>query len=141
MRHIFSCCIFIFFSINASAADWVKIGSNRDGDVYYDKTRIDILGPTWTGNGRTYLRVPVLINYYKPSNYYTKTSTYNSAVEITLFDCSSPYYRVSRLVLSSEQYDHGDAIADWELSEKDTPWDKPGPLSKKTFMAINYLCK
>jgi hypothetical protein len=100
------------------------------------------LGPAWTGNGRTYLRIPVLINYYKPNNSLTKNKTYNSEVRIELYDCNSKYSRSERIVLSSEKFDFGVKVADFDfLNEKESPWGRRGPIiGDKVFSETSHLC-
>lgn len=135
--------IFVFsfvFSMNTYAADWISVGVDRVGDVAYEQSRIVILDPSYYETLNKVIRVPILYNYNQPQNYYFKTHAYMSTVNITLFDCRTGFARAERMVISSQKYDSGDKLADYEYSEKDEPWGKPGPLTGKVFSRIKYLC-
>lgn len=128
-------------SLSAKAADWVTVGSDRDGDLAYEQSRIEILDPSYYNTKNKIMRVPILINYNQPQNYFSKSRPYMSTVYIQLFDCKTGYTRVERLVVSSQKYDLGDKILDVNYSEKDDPWNKiDGPLTVKAFTKLRYLC-
>jgi hypothetical protein len=94
--------IFIFSSGFANA-EWIKVGTNASAagvgvDFFYDNSRIEILKPSDTKNGKTYLRIATLDNYHKPTNHYQLGKMVNSAVEFRLYDCSSTRTRIDRIV-------------------------------------------
>jgi len=127
-------------------AEWIKVGTNTSYlgvgvDFYYDNSRIEILKPSVTKNGKTYLRVATLDNYHKPTNYYQLNRMVNSVVEFRLYDCTSTRTRIDNIVLSSGKYDGGDKLADWEVDESRSPWDYPGSLQRNLFLDLKYLCK
>jgi len=130
---------------NAFAVDWVLVGSDELGSIYYDQSAVAVYSPDSVAlfffkTNDAHLQVYILYNYLRLKNEFSPSYPYMSTVERAFYNCRTGNFIMDTRVAYPKIFANGRQISSFDQPEDDR-YSKPGPLTGKIFTKLSYLCK